>query len=75
MTLPTVKEYNRISKYKDLDIETEKMYYLTTSDVPVIVRSLGMINKGTNKRINRISWKLSQYEIENNWTWQNCSFP
>ena len=48
MSVPTdnkilVKEYDKISKYKYLEIEIEKMRRLKTTTVPVIMRVLGMI--------------------------------
>ena len=36
-----VKDDNRISKYKDLGIDNEKMWHLKTTTVPVIVGALG----------------------------------
>ena len=52
MSLPTdseisVKEYDKISKYKDLEIETEKIWYLKTT-VPVIMWTSDMIKEGTD---------------------------
>ena len=42
MSVPTVntiliKEYHKLSKYKDLEIEVEKMCHLKTTTMPVIV--------------------------------------
>ena len=44
-----VKEYNEISKCKELKIETEKIWHLKTTTVPVIIRTwlwsqMGQIN-------------------------------
>ena len=39
------------------------MSHLRSTIVPVIVRALGMIKKGTDKHINRISGSPSRYEI------------
>ena len=41
----SVKEYNEISKCKDLEIEIEKIWHLKTTTAPVIVGILIMINK------------------------------
>ena len=43
MSIPTdnnisVKEYNKISQYKDLEIEIEKMWYFKTTTESVIVK-------------------------------------
>ena len=58
MAVPTddnisVEDSNQIGKCKDLPIEIEKMWHLLTIPVPVIVRALGMIKKGTDKHIKR----------------------
>ena len=52
------------SKYKDLKIEIEKMWYLKTTTVPVILGALGMIRKGTNKNITKIPSSPSLIEIQ-----------
>ena len=49
----SIKEYNKISKYKDLEIDMEKMCLLKTTTVSVIVGVLGMIKKGMDKHINK----------------------
>ena len=69
MSIPTdnnmsVKEYNKISKYKDQEIERENMWHLKTTTVLVIVGALGMIKKGIDKHINKISGSPSLYEIQ-----------
>ena len=46
----SVKECNKISKYKDLKIEIEKMWHLKTTTLPIIV---GAIQKRTDKHINK----------------------
>ena len=69
----SVKEYNRISKYKDLEIEIEKMGLFKTSTVPVLVGVLGIVKKGTVEDINKIP--SSPSEILKNCTLRNCSPP
>ena len=66
MSVPTdnyisVKEYNKISKYKYLEIEIEKTRHLI---VPLLVGALGMIKKGTDKHINKIADSSSLNEIQ-----------
>ena len=56
----SIKEYKKISKYKHLYIEIEKMWHIKTTIVPVIVGALGMIKKGTDKYINKIPGTPSQ---------------
>ena len=63
-----VEEYNKISKYKNLEIETEKIWHLKTT-VAVIVGALHIIKKGTEERINKIPGSLSLFEIQK----KNCT--
>eukprot|EP00794_Sanderia_malayensis_P001843 gene1843-2075_t len=48
------KEFDKLSKYKDLEIEIQKMWSLKTTTVPVIVGALGMIKKQTQKHLDKI---------------------
>ena len=69
MSVPTdnnisIEEYNKISKYKYLGIEIEKIWHLITTTLPVIVGALGMIKKRTSKHINKIFGCPSLYEIQ-----------
>ena len=60
----SVKEYNKISKYKDLEMEIEKMWHLKTTTVLGIVWALDIIKKRTDKHINKIINSPSLYEIQ-----------
>lgn len=59
-----VKEFDKLSKYKDLEIEIEKMWNLKATTVPVIVGALGMIKKGTAKFVEKIPGQHSLCEIQ-----------
>ena len=48
------------NKYKYLETEIEKMRYLKTTTVPVIVGALGMIKKVTDWYINTIPNRPTQ---------------
>ena len=48
------KEFEKLSKYKDLEIEVQRMWKLRMSTVPVIVGALGMIKKGCQKHLDTI---------------------
>ena len=50
----SIKEYNQISKCKDMEIEIEKVWHLKTTAEPVIVGALDMIKKREEKHINKI---------------------
>ena len=54
----SLKENNKIGKYKDLEIND-----LKTTIVPVIFRELGMIQKGRDKFNKMILGSSSLYEI------------
>ena len=59
------KELGKLSRHKDLEIETAKIWKMKTIIIPVIVRALGMIKKGTQKYVNEILGNLSFAEIQN----------
>ena len=59
-----VKEFDKLSKYKDLEIEIEKMWSLKATTVPVIVGALGMIKKGTHRYIEKLPGIHHLYEIQ-----------
>ena len=60
----SVKGYNKISKYKDLIIEIEKIWLLKTTTVSEIIGTLGKIKKMTDKHIDKIPGFPYLYEIQ-----------
>ena len=60
----SAKKFEKLSKYKDLDIEIAKMWKMKTKTIPVIVWALGMIKKGTQKYVNENPGNLSLAEIQ-----------
>ena len=69
MTIPTdrnisVKEFDKLSKYKELQIEIERMWHLKTTIVPVVVGSLGMVKKGIQNHLNTIPGEPNLQEIQ-----------
>ena len=59
----SVKEYNKIGKYKDLKIKIEKILHLKTTTVCVIERTQGMIKNEADKYFDKIPGCPSLYEI------------
>ena len=60
----SLKEFQKLSKYKDLEIEVTKMWKLKTKTIPVVIGALGMIKKGTQNFIDQISGKPSLQELQ-----------
>ena len=58
------KEFQKLSKYKDLEIEVTEMWKLKTKTIPVVIGVLDMIKKGTQNFINQIPGKPSLQEME-----------
>ena len=59
-----MKEFQKISKYKDLETEVTKMWKLKTKIIPVVIRALAMIKKGTQNFIDQIPGKPSLQEMQ-----------
>ena len=53
------KQFQKLSKYKQLQIEVTKMWKLKTKIIPVVTGALGMIKKGTQNLIHQIPGKPS----------------
>ena len=52
----SLKEFQKLSKYKDLEIEVTKMRKLKTKTIPVVIGALGMIKKRTQKFYGSNLW-------------------
>uniref|UniRef100_A0A0L8IIX8 Uncharacterized protein n=1 Tax=Octopus bimaculoides TaxID=37653 RepID=A0A0L8IIX8_OCTBM len=60
----SVKTYQKLSKYKDLETEIGKMWNLKTKTIPVVIGVLGMIAKGTDSYLAQISGNPKREEIQ-----------
>ena len=58
------KEFDKLNKYKDLEIEIQRIWKLKTSTIPVIVGALGMIKKGCQKHLDTIPGEYQLQEIQ-----------
>ena len=59
-----LKEFQKLSKYKDLEIKATKMWKLKTKTMPVVIGALGMIKKVTQNFIDQIPGKPSLQEMQ-----------
>ena len=58
------KHLRKLSKYKDLEIEIGKMWYLRARTIPVVIGALGLVKKGTNEFLDKIPGNSSLQEIQ-----------
>ena len=60
----SLKEFQKLSKYKDLEIEVTKIWKLKIKIIPEVIEALGMIKKGTQNFIDQIPGKPSLQELQ-----------
>ena len=60
----SAKEFEKLSKYKDLEIEVSKMWNVRTTTIPVIIGALGIIKKGTQKHLEKIPGNIPLCELQ-----------
>ena len=60
----SLKEFQKRSKYTDLEIEVTKIWKLKAKITPVVIGALGMIKKGTQNIIDQIPGKPSLQEMQ-----------
>ena len=60
----SVKEYEKLAKYKDLEIEIGRMWQLRTITLPIVVGALGMLKKGSSDFIDQIPGKSNICEVQ-----------
>ena len=69
MSVPTernisIKTMEKLSKYKDLEIEIERMWGLKATIVPVIIGALGLIRKGIQNFTDKIPGNIKVIELQ-----------
>ena len=60
----SIREFDTLSKYEDLQIEIERMWWLTTTVIPVVVGALGMLKKGVLDHLKSIPGEPNLQEIQ-----------
>ena len=63
-TNTSLKTFEKISKYKDLEIECERAWKMKTKTIPVIVGALGCINKSMKKYIKEIPGNVLVNDVQ-----------
>ena len=64
MTVPSdrniaLKDIEKKSKYKDLDLEIQRMWHRKTVVIPEVVGALGTVKKGMVENINKVTIRES----------------
>ena len=59
-----MKETEKKSKYKDLELEIQRMWHIKTEVVPVVVGALGTIKKGMFGNIKKVSERATVTETQ-----------
>ena len=60
----SVKVTEKLSKYKDLEIEITRMWGMMTQTVPVVKGALGVIKKGIDKQLSKIPGNINVTELQ-----------
>ena len=60
----SIKVAEKLSKYKELEIEITKMWGMKTQIVPVVIRALGVVQKGIEKQIDKIPRNIHVAEFQ-----------
>ena len=68
MTVPSdkniaLREIEKKNKYKHLELEIQRMWYMKTLVIPVVVRALGAVKKGVVDNVKKVSEAATVTEI------------
>ena len=60
----STKVTEKLSKYKDLEIEIERMWGMKTKTIPVVIGALGVIKKGSKKYLDDIPANIRLQDLQ-----------
>ena len=60
----SLKNFEKLCNYKDLEIEVTKMWHLKTTTLPVVFGTLGMVAKTVPNYVSQIPGALSLTELQ-----------
>lgn len=58
------KENEKLNKYKDLEIEIQRMWHTKAKTVPIVIGALGVIRKGIEKYLEQIPGQPDLRELQ-----------
>ena len=69
MTVPSdrniaLKKNEKKSKYKDLELEIQRIWHMKTVVIPVVVGALGTVKKGMVENITKVSERATMTDIQ-----------
>ena len=54
------KETEKLSEYKDLELQIERMWGMRATTIPVVIGALGLLKKGLEKYIQQITGNIKR---------------
>ena len=60
----SAKQFEKLSNYKNLQMEIERMWQLKTSVIPIVVGALVLVKRGTAKHLKKILGKQNLAEMQ-----------